>query len=50
MNPIESLNRKIKTVAKNKAIFPNDQVLIKQLSWPLKRRQRSGTSATGIGL
>jgi putative transposase len=30
-NPIESLNRKIKKVAKNKAIFPNDQALIKQV-------------------
>ncbi len=28
-NPIESLHRKIKKVAKNKAIFPNDQALIK---------------------
>lgn len=28
-NPIESLHRKIKRVAKNKAIFPNDQALIK---------------------
>jgi putative transposase len=30
-NPIESLNRKIKKVAKNKSIFPNDQALIKQV-------------------
>jgi putative transposase len=30
-NPIESLNRKIKKVAKNKSIFPNDQALIKQI-------------------
>jgi len=30
-NPIESLNRKITKVAKNKAIFPNDQALIKQV-------------------
>ena len=30
-NPIESLNRKIKKVAKNNSIFPNDQALIKQV-------------------
>jgi transposase-like protein len=30
-NPIESLNRMIKKVTKNKAIFPNDQALIKQV-------------------
>jgi len=30
-NPIESLNRMIKKVSKNKAIFPNDQALIKQV-------------------
>jgi transposase-like protein len=30
-NPIESLNRQIKKTAKNKAIFPNDQALIKQV-------------------
>lgn len=30
MNPIESLNRKIKKVANNKSIFPNGQALIKQ--------------------
>ena len=28
-NPIESLRRKVKKVAKNKSIFPNDQALIK---------------------
>jgi putative transposase len=46
-NPIESLNRKIKKVAKNKAIFPNDQALIKQVylaveeaakKWTLRHR------------
>ncbi|MBN2251090.1 MAG: transposase, partial [Candidatus Altiarchaeota archaeon] len=30
-NPIESMNRMIKKVTKNKAIFPNDQALIKQV-------------------
>ncbi len=30
-NPIESLNRKIKKVAKNKSAFPNDQALLKQV-------------------
>jgi putative transposase len=46
-NPIESLNRKIKKVAKNKSIFPNDQALIKQVylaveeaakKWTLRHR------------
>ena len=46
-NPIESLNRKIKKVAKNKSIFPNDQALIKQVylaveeaakKWTFRRR------------
>jgi len=30
-NPIESLNRQIKKTAKNKAIFPNEQALVKQV-------------------
>jgi len=46
-NPIESLNRKIKKVAKNKSIFPNDQAIIKQVylaveeaakKWTFRRR------------
>jgi putative transposase len=46
-NPIESLNRKIKKVANNKAIFPNDQALIRQVylaveeaakKWTLRHR------------
>jgi putative transposase len=46
-NPVESLNRKIKKVAKNKSIFPNDQALIKQVylaveeaakKWTLRHR------------
>jgi putative transposase len=46
-NPIESLNRKIKKVVKNKSIFPNDQALIKQVylaveeaakKWTLRHR------------
>jgi putative transposase len=47
-NPIESLNRKIKKIAKNKSIFPNDQALIKQVylaveeaakKWTLRHRE-----------
>ena len=30
-NPLESMNRMNKKVTKNKAIFPNDQALIKQV-------------------
>jgi putative transposase len=30
-NPIESLNRQVKKTAKNKAIFPNEQALVKQV-------------------
>lgn len=46
-SPIESLNRQIKKVAKNRAIFPNDQALIKQVylaveeaakKWTLRQR------------
>ncbi len=46
-NPIESLNRKIKKVAKNKSIFPYDPALIKQVflaveeaakKWTLRHR------------
>jgi transposase-like protein len=50
MNPIEGPNRKIKKVGKNKAIFPNDQTLIKQVylaveeatkEWSFRPRDRA---------
>jgi len=42
-NPIESLNRKIKKVAKNKSIFPNDQALIKQVSLAVEEAAKKWT-------
>jgi putative transposase len=42
-NPIESLNRKIKKVAKNKSIFPNDQALIKQVYLALEEAAKKWT-------
>jgi len=41
-NPIESLNRKIKKVAKNKSIFPNDQALIKQVYLAVEEAAKKG--------
>jgi transposase-like protein len=46
-NPIESLHRQVKKVAKNKSIFPNDQAIIKLVflaveeaskKWTFRRR------------
>ena len=42
-NPIESLNRKIKKVAKNKSAFPNDQALIKQVYLAVEEAARKWT-------
>lgn len=42
-NPIESLNRMIKKVTKNKAIFPNDQALIKQVFLAVQEASRKWT-------
>jgi len=43
-NPIESLNREIKEVAKNKSIFPNDQTLIKQVYLAVEEAAKKWTS------
>ena len=42
-NPIESLNRKIKKVAKNKSAFPNDQALLKQVYLAVEEAARKWT-------
>jgi len=42
-NPIESLNRMIKKVTKNKAIFPNDQALIKQVFLAVQEASKKWT-------
>ena len=47
-NPIESLNRQVKKTSKNKAIFPNEQALVKQVylaiaeaskKWTMRHRE-----------
>ncbi len=42
-NPIESLNRMIKKVTKNKTIFPNDQALIKQVFFAMEEDLKKRT-------
>jgi putative transposase len=42
-NPIESLHRKIKKVAKNKSVFPNDQALTKQVYLAIEEASKKWT-------
>lgn len=42
-DPVERLNRKIKKVAEDKAIFPNDQTLIKQASLAVEEAAKKWT-------
>jgi len=42
-NPIESLNRQVKKAAKNKAIFPSEQALVKQVYLAIEAASRKWT-------
>lgn len=43
-NPIESVNRSIKKVAKNKAVFPNEQAVFKVIYLALREAEKKWTS------
>ena len=49
-NPIESLHRQIKKVAKNKSIFPNDQALIKLVFLAVEEASKKWTFRHRAGL
>jgi putative transposase len=42
-NPIESLNRQVKKTIKNKAIFPNEPALVKQVYLAIEEASRKWT-------
>jgi len=46
-NPIESLNRQIKKVAKNKSSFPNEQALIKLVYLAVEETAKNGQCDIG---
>lgn len=48
-NPIESMNRSIKKITKNKAVFPNEQSVFEVVYLALQELEKNGPLVSGLG-